>query len=96
MEAGMAHHRSHHTDSVDQHRADPAARRSRRWLFGAWFVGTCTMFLAAWGLGRLLEPGRIGMVETVLIFPVLHLSLFFISLAWLAWLVFAPRRGGSS
>ncbi|MFW5681119.1 MAG: hypothetical protein ACOC3D_12700 [Pseudomonadota bacterium] len=88
----MAHQRSDRTDAVEQHRADPTARRTRHWLFVAWFVGTCSMFLAALGFGRFLEPGRIGMVETVLVFPILHLTLFLASVAWLAWLVFVHKR----
>jgi hypothetical protein len=68
------------------------ARRGRRWMFAAWFVGTCFMFLAAWAFGRLFEPERIGMVNTVLVFPIVQGALFFLSLAWLAWIVFGPPR----
>ncbi len=64
--------------------------KPRAALFKTWIIVTTVLLLGSWGLGAVLSPDRIGLVEGGVIFPVLTGILLFLSLIWLAWIVFGP------
>lgn len=83
----------HGTGTHDRTRERPVvAHQARRGLFVLWFVATALMLLGAYGLSYVLEPERIGMVQTAVVLPIVTGTLVFVSLGWLAWIVFGPAR----
>ena len=69
-----------------------AAGKGRDAVFKIWFVVTAAMLAGAWGLGRVLEPDRIGFVFSAVAFPILTAALLLLGLAWLVWMVFFKPR----